>query len=171
MDELSTKFNNLMLSEMGLEVGAQRRLYDQDTGDALQFEGKNLYAPGHTPPFPDCQEFDPYNSHKMMYQMFSYYTAKLAEAGEIPEFSVIYNTDAPNGRGRVEIKNNSDKITSDAYQRDQCRYADLILRINGEEDPMSILKEFDIPKTKEPIKKAAPKKNTDSNKKYPSKKK
>lgn len=171
MDELSTKFNNLMLSEMGLEVGAQRRLYDQDTGDALQFEGKNLYAPGHTPPHPDCQEFDPYNSYKMMYQMFSYYTAKLADAGEIPEYSVIYNTDASNGKGRVEIKNNTDKITSDAYQRDQCRYADLILRINGEEDPMSILKEFDIPKAKDSVKKNSNKKVNTSNKKYIPKKK
>lgn len=165
MDDLSYRFNKLMLDEMGFEIGAQRRLYDQDTGDALQFEGKNLYAPGHMPPNPDCQEFDPYNSPKMMSQMFSYYTAKLAENGEIPDYSVIYNTDAPEGKGKVEIKNNTDKLTSGAYLRDQCRYADLILQINGEDDPMSVLKEFDIPRTRETIKKKKPVKKTGGTKK------
>ena len=149
MDELSMKFNTMIMNEIGLEIGARQRLYDQDTGVLVQFEGKDLVAPGAASGR-EAQEFDPYNSAKMMSQMFSYYTDKLAEAGEINPFDIIYSVDGQNGRGRVEMKNNEDFMKSKEYVRDQCKYADLILQINGDENPD--LREFDIPKTKETIK-------------------
>ena len=149
MDELSMKFNTMIMNEIGLEVGARQRLYDQDTGTLVQFEGKDLVAPGAASGR-EAQEFDPYNSAKMMSQMFSYYTDKLADAGEINPFDIIYSVDGQNGRGRVEMKNDEEFMKSKEYVRDQCKYADLILQINGDENPD--LKEFDIPKTKETIK-------------------
>ena len=150
MDDLSYRFNRLMMQEMGIEIGARQRLYDQDTGLPLQFEGKDLVAPGASSG-KGAQEFDPYNSTRMMAQMFTYYTDKLAQNGEAPEFNVIYNVDLGKGQGRVEMKNDEEQISSAVYQRDQCKYADLILRLNGDENPN--LTEFDVPKVKETIKK------------------
>lgn len=150
MDELSMKFNKMIMEEIGLEVGPRQRLYDQDTGMMVKFEGKDLVAPGAASGR-EAQEFDPYNSTKMMSQMFSYYTDKLAESGEINPFNIIYSVDTDKGRGRVEMKNDEEFMKSKDYQRDQCKYADLILQINGDENPD--LKEFDIPKVKESVKK------------------
>lgn len=146
MDDLSLKFNNLMMQEMGIDVGAGNRLYDQDTGNKLQYEGRDLVAPG-TEILRNVQEFDPYNSTRMMAQMFTFFTNKLAESGEAPEFDVVYTVeDHERGRAHVEMKNDTDIIKSGSYLRDQCRYADLILQLNGDENPD--LKEFDIPKFK-----------------------
>ena len=150
MDDLSLKFNNLMIQEMGFEIGPNKRLYDQDTGMMLHLDGKQLVAPGCVSG-KEVQEFDPYNSTKMMSQLFSYYTDKLVQNGESTEYNVIYNVDIGNGRGRIEMRNDEDIIKSALYTRDQCKYADLILRLNGDENPN--LKEFDIPKSKKTIKK------------------
>lgn len=153
MDELSLKFNKMIMSEIGLEIGPRQRLYDQDTGTLIQFEGKDLVAPGAASGR-EAQEFDPYNSTKMMSQMFSYFTDKMADSGEINPFDVIYSVDGKNGRGRVEMKNDEEFMKSKEYVRDQCKYADLILQINGDDNPD--LKEFDIPKVKETIRKRKP---------------
>ena len=75
MDDLSIKFNRMIMEEIGIEVGARQRLYDQDTGALLQFEGKDLVAPGAVSG-KEAQEFDPYNSNKLMNQMFTYFTGK-----------------------------------------------------------------------------------------------
>ena len=153
MDELSMKFNRMIMEEMGFEVGARQRLYDQDNGQLLQFEGKDLVAPGASSGR-EAVEFDPYNSTKQMAQMFTYYTNKLVENGETDEYNVIYNVDLGKGKGRVEMKNDTDKLVSGVYQRDQCKYADLMLQLNGDDNPN--LKEFDIPKTKDTIKRKSP---------------
>lgn len=149
MDELSMKFNKMIMQEVGLEVGPRQRLYDQDTGCLVQIEGKDLVAPGAASG-KEAQEFDPYNSTRMMSQIFGYFTSKLSENGEIPDYGVVYNVDCGKGSGRVEIKNDEEKLVSKAYVRDQCKYADLILQINGDEDPD--LKEFDV--KKEPLNRA-----------------
>lgn len=153
MDELSMRFNKMIMEEMGIEVGDRQRLYDQDTGAKLQFEGKDLVAPGAASGR-EAHEFDPYNSNKLMAQMFNYYTGKLAEGGEIDPFNVVYNVDTGKGMGRVEAKNDNETIASKEYRREQCKYADILLQINGDENPD--LKEFDIPKVKETIKKKKP---------------
>ena len=150
MDDLSMKFNRMIMEEMGLEVGDRQRIYDQDTGCKLQFDGKDLVAPGAASGR-EAFEFDPYNSNKLMAHMFGYYTEKLSETGEIDPFNVIYNVDTGKGIGHVEMKNDDEIMRSKDYKREQCKYADLILQINGDEDPD--LKEFDIPKVKETVKK------------------
>lgn len=150
MDDLSLKFNKMIMDEIGIEVGDRQRLYDQDTGAKLQFEGKDLVAPGAASGR-EAYEFDPYNSNKLMNQMFTYFTGKLADTGEIDPFNVIYNVDTGRGIGHVEMKNDEEVMISKDYKREQCKYADLILQINGDEDPN--LSEFDIPKVKESVKK------------------
>lgn len=143
MDHLSMKFNKMIMEEVGLEVGEGSRIYDQDTGDLVQIEGKDLVAPG-APSNRETQEFDPYNSTRMMSQIFGYYAKKVADSGEAPEYGVMYNVDCGNGKGYVTMMNDDEKLVSKPYSREQCKYADLILQINGDEDPD--LKEFDVKK-------------------------
>ena len=48
MDELSMRFNTMIMNEIGLEIGARQRLYDQDTGDSsceLDLFGKDSGMP------------------------------------------------------------------------------------------------------------------------------
>ncbi len=148
MDELSMKFNKMMMQEMGIEEGAHHRLYDQDTGDLLKFEGKDLFAPGSVQVRDGC-ELDLFNNNRMMSQMFTYFTDKLATAGEIPEYDVIYAV----GDDKIEMKNDSETLTSAGYKRDQVKYADLVLQINGEDQPSELLKEYNIPKVAPEVKK------------------
>lgn len=163
MDELSYRFNQMIMQEVGLEMGPKNRLYDQDTGDLVKIEGKDLLPPG-VQPTKDAQEFDPYNSYRMMTQIFSYYTDKLASTGEAPDFSVFYTIDAGKGKKKLEVRNDDEVITSTAYVRDTCAYADIIMRLNGDDNPD--LKEFDIPKAKPSVRKApSRKKPTDKSKK------
>ena len=157
MDELSLKFNKMIMSEIGLECRDDKILYDQDNGNYVTFGGKNLSMPG-TGSTRQAQEFDPYNNIKMMDQMFSYFLDKAAECGEADEYDVFYNVDTGNGKGRIELKNDSDKLSSGEYQRDQCKYADLILQLNGDDAPD--LKEFDIPKEVKTVKKKVSTKKT-----------
>ena len=151
MDELSMRFNKMMMQEMGIEEGAHHRLYDQDTGDLLKFEGKDLFAPGSVQVRDGC-ELDLFNNNRMMSQMFTYFTDKLASSGEIPEFDVIYAV----GDNKIEMKNDSETLTSAGYKRDQVKYADLVLQINGEENPSDKLKEYNIPKVAPEVKKKKP---------------
>ena len=148
MDELSMKFNKMIMEEIGLE-SRDGRLYDQDSGTLMQFEGKDLIAPGSNP-IKGTQEFDPYNNTRMMAQIFTWFTDALAQSGEADEYDVIYNVDTGKGQGHIEMKNDTDKIVSGTYLRDQCKYADLILQLNGDDNPD--LKEFDIPKERPGVK-------------------
>ena len=152
MDELSMKFNRMVMEEMGLEArGRQQKLYDQDSGNLVQFEGKDLVAPGVVG-IKNTYEFDPYNSNKLMAHMFNFFTDKLVQSGEADEYDVMYNVDLGKGKGRIEMKCETDKIVSGVYVREQCKYADLMLQLNGDDNPD--LKEFDIPKTKPSVRQA-----------------
>lgn len=146
MDELSRKFNNMLMSEVGFDIDKTGHIVDQDTGEKVQFSERNLVAYGTGMHYPkgSVEEFDPYNSSKMMSQTFSYYMEKLQESGEVPHYSIMYNVDDGDSKARFEIKNEDSKLVSKGYLRDQCRYADIILQLNGEPEPD--LSEFDIPK-------------------------
>ena len=149
--KLSIDFNEMMMREIGLETN-NFNIVDQDTGCNINYEGKQLIAPKCTYS-KNQQILDLYNDSKMMHQMFTYFTDKLYNQGEIPDYNSIYNIDNKNGKGKIELKSDTEKIVSGEYLREECKYADLILRINGETNPENILKPFDIPKSKKPYSK------------------
>lgn len=125
MDAKEMAINNIIMQEIGLEVGPRKRLFDQDTGAAIRINDMDVVAPG-------CYggkraiEFDPYNNRKMMNQLFAYFMEKQAEeTGN--ELVTYYNIG-----DRIECRMRDNRlIRSRPYIRDSLKYADIIIQLNG----------------------------------------
>lgn len=148
MTEMEREINTLIMQEIGLEVGRNQRIYDQDTGDALRINGMDIVAPG-------CYggkqaiEFDPYNNRKMMGQLFGHFLEKYSDETGVDVLS-YYNVDSGSDV-KVECRMSDDTIVSSKpYGRDSLKYTDIIMQLNGGE---SDLTKYDIPQAKETIKK------------------
>ena len=141
MNPFDVEINNLIMREIGLEVGPKNKIYDQDTGCSIAIDGVEVTAPS-------CYtgrrtiEFDPYNNKKMMSQFFSYFTSKVEDEGGA---SVVAFYDIPgssNNKRAIECKMSNDTILrSNSYSRDSLKYVDLIMQMNGD-DP-SVLARYD----------------------------
>lgn len=148
MELKDLNINNLIMREIGLEVGTGHRIIDQDTGVAMTFGGRELVAPG-VYGGRNAIEFDPYNNKRMMNKLFGYFLEKHAEESDV-EVMTYYNVDKGDA-GAVECKmTDNTTITSGAYVRDSLKYADIIIQLNG--DPSPNLAEYDTAK-EEPVKK------------------
>lgn len=149
------------MHEIGLEVGTAYKIYDQDTGEALKFDGADIVAPGH---YRGRQtiEFDPYNNRKMMGCLFGHFLNKHAEeVGEDSYAVSFYNVDDSSDGGRIECKfGNNSKVRSERYTRDSLRYTDVIIRLNGGTPD---LKKFDVPIERSTVKRGGSKKCQNSN--------
>lgn len=147
MDNLSRRFNEMLMQEMGFDVQTDGTLVDQDIGIPIIFEGVPVVSPsipiqkGESSITP----FDPYNNTRMMNFMFSHFVSKMTEMGEIDYFNAVFNKDTPDGKGVIVIQNDSAEISSKAYVRESCKYADLVFQLNGDDVPD--MKEFDIAKS------------------------
>ena len=148
MDNLSRRFNEMLMQEMGFDVQTDGTLVDQDIGIPIIFEG----IPVTSPSIPiqkgesSITPFDPYNNTRMMNFMFNYFVSKMTEMGEIDQFNVVFNRDAPGGGGVVVIQNDTAELSSSKpYVRESCKYADLVFQLNGDDVPD--MKEFDIAKS------------------------
>lgn len=148
MTEMDREINNIIMQEIGLEVGENNKIYDQDTGDAIKINGLNVVAPG-------CYtgrqsiEFDPYNNRKMMTQMFGYFLDKNSEETGIDAIS-YYNIEESGKAGKVECKmSDNTVITSKEYLRDSLKYTDIIAQLNGGELDLS---KFDVPQSNDIVK-------------------
>ena len=141
MNNSDIEINNLIMREIGLEVGPRNRIYDQDTGMEIRINGMDVVAPG-------CYggrqsiEFDPYNNKKMMNQFFSYFLDKRSEETDI-DVLAYYNVG--NGeKSQVECRmSNNEKISSGKYIRDSLKYTDLMIQLNG--DVPQDLSKYDSP--------------------------
>jgi hypothetical protein len=155
MEDLDKKINNLLMEEMGLEEGDRRRVYDQDSGIQYQFKGKDLVSPG-AKGGKTAIEFDPINNSKMMNLMFGGFVDKLEDEESIPPVA-SYCTVPDGDKIRAKILF-SDKsvVQSNPYKNETVCYADLVFRLNGEEDVN--LDEYDFDRTKAPQSVLPPKK-------------
>lgn len=156
MNPMDKEINTLIMQEIGLEIGPKSQIVDQDTGLAIRINGADVVAP-------DCyygrrgdgtsksMEFDPYNNRKLMNSLFSYFTEKQENETGVGVLA-FYNVDNKEG-GHVECRmTDNEVLTSASYQRDSLKYVDLIMQMNGEENPD--LKKYDIlPEPKSTIKK------------------
>ena len=147
MTEMEREINTLIMQEIGLEVGRDQKICDQDTGDVLRINGMDIVAPGSY-----CGkqsiEFDPYNNRKMMGQLFGHFLEKYSDETGVDALS-YYNVDT--GReAKVECRMSDDTvISSKAYGRDSLKYTDIIMQLNGGEADLS---KYDVPQIKETIK-------------------
>lgn len=134
MDQKDLNINNLIMREIGLEIGVGNRIIDQDTGAAVTFGGKEIVAPGiyggH-----NAIEFDPHNNKKMMNRLFGYFLEKHADESDVSVMT-YYNVDKPNNLSSIECKmTDSSVIVSKPYARESLRCADIIIQLNGGESP------------------------------------
>lgn len=135
MTEMEREINTLIMQEIGLEVGRNQRIYDQDTGDALRINGMDIVAPG-------CYggkqaiEFDPYNNRKMMGQLFGHFLEKYSDETGVDVLS-YYNVDSGSDV-KVECRMSDDTIVSSKpYGRDSLKYTDIIMQLNGGESDLT----------------------------------
>ena len=151
MNEFDKEVNTLIMREVGLEVGPGGKICDQDTGMPIRINGKEVVAPGGYV-VKSAIEFDPYNNRKQMGQIFNYFINKQYEEGGKEVLTYYSKDDTPDG-GKIECKlEDNTTITSAQYTRDTLKYADIIMRLNGENNPD--LSQYDIPMVKETVKPA-----------------
>lgn len=156
MNQIDKEINEIIMNEMGLDIGLESRIYDQDTMRPIEVNGMKVMAPG-VYGGKQSVEFDPYNNRKQMSYLFSYYTKKFAEENG-KEVIASYAVDDDNGKGKIECRlENNEIISSGSYQRDTLKYADMIMKMNGDPNPSQTIAKYDVPfEKKEP----APKKKT-----------
>ena len=147
----NTEFAVKIMQEVGLEINSDNYVIDQDTGDKLNFKGRNVKfnANGNVPLSREDILFDPLDNQTMMSQIFSYFTNKLDEQ-DGRYINVIYSTQPDRySKGTVSCKENGRIIQSNEYYKDSLKYANLITKLNGAEEDFSDLDAAPvIPKTK-----------------------
>jgi hypothetical protein len=129
--------NRKILQEIGLDINDQQHVVDQDTFNLIQFNGKNIKYSINNPTVligKDDIKFDPINNVKLMSHLFTYHIDKIHEIDGI-YYPVFYPIEGENGKGAIEAKSdNGTVVRSNFYNNDSLKYADLIMRINGEKD-------------------------------------
>lgn len=159
MTELDMEINLRLMEEMGLDEGERRRIIDQDTGQLYQMKGKDLVTPG-SQGGKSAIEFDPINNARMMSYTFSKFLEKLEDEESIPGVRG-YHIDPPDSTGHIRgtvTFDDSTKISSRSYRNETTCYADLVLRLNGEENVN--LSKYDIDRSRPKEAVEAPKKTT-----------
>lgn len=156
MDDKDFEINNRLLNEFSLEIGDRRRVYDRESGDIRTMKGKEIVGPGCIPGS-RCVEFDPINNTRMMNFLFGGYVSALEQDDLLGGDVLSYHTIASNTPGKIRAVlkiNPSDggpikEIKSASYKNETSCYADLVCRINGDED--TDMTKYDIDRKKGPI--------------------
>lgn len=151
MTELDRKINLMIMEELGLEEGDKKRVIDQDTGAICAYKGKEILFPGIEPMNKQTIEFDPINNSRMMNCLFGQFIEKLEDEGSINPVSAFYVAQDKDKNVAVITMHESEEIStieSDPYRNDTVALADLMLRLNGEQDVD--LSEYDIDRRKKP---------------------
>lgn len=148
MNASDKEINTIIMQEIGLEVGENNRIYDQDTGVKITINNMDVIAPGN---YCDKQsiEFDPHNNRKLMSQLFGYFLDKHSEETDIDILAYYNVDDGKNGYIECRMSNN-ELISSKSYQRDSLKYTDIIMRLNGETNTDE-LEKFDTPMERKSI--------------------
>lgn len=160
MEDKDIEINTRLMEEFGLEQGTRRRIYDHETGDIRLMKGKEIVAPGAIPG-KNTLEFDPINNTRMMNFFFGSYIQAMEEedllGGSVMSYSVIPSKSP--GKIKAVLKINPDdgspikEISSKPYKNETSCMADLVCRINGDDDVD--MSEYDIDRRKNPLQKAA----------------
>ena len=120
---------------IGLDVDNANKIIDQDTCRPIEFKGKCIkYTSDPNKNLLLAKNdilFDPINNTKLMSNLFGYYLTKLEETENIA-FDSYYVKAGNGGRTALELKSESETITSKYYNNDSIKYMDMILRLNGE---------------------------------------
>ena len=128
------RITQIIMHEIGLDVDKNNNIVDQDNGQPIHFNGKELkYNLGEKKLRigRNDVEFDPIENTKIMSHLFSYYLDKKNEE-DGTYFPVYFSVSNPDGKSSLEIKGDN-TFKSKYYKNESLKYADAILRINGNE--------------------------------------
>ena len=144
MLDIDLKLNLLLMNELGLEEGERRRVIDRDDGEICCLGVRDIVTPG-SQSGKNAVEFDPINNPKMMNKLFAEFVDKLYEEESIDSSCVSFGT----YQDKITHKNTARAMFEDGsyleskpYSNEGLCLADLVFRINGEENVD--LTEYDI---------------------------
>ena len=144
-NEKSINFGELMLDELGLYNDQDGLVYDQETDSPIRMNGKNLvypYIPEVTINKRTDMLFDPLNNPTLSKYLLGFYIDnRMSE--EVSQFFTRQDT-LDKDKSAVVLKSGDTVVVeSGVYYSDQIKYADAIMRMNG--DPNPNLSEYDAP--------------------------
>jgi hypothetical protein len=146
-----------LFKEIGLGINEYGFVYDQDTGNVLTYEGKQVKAsvdPNHPALANDVYAiFDPVFDNKFMMMMLGYYLKKEEAMGNLDPLSFSEQVaDVPQYNQNNPVKSRKTRITvicsnrveynSAYYYQKGLKYSDIILRI-GKHPGCNCLWKFD----------------------------
>lgn len=141
MTDKDRDINERLLFEFNLEPGPRGRVCDRETGEPIRIKQKEVLVPG-SEPAKFATEFDPINSVRQMNHLFGVYVNMLQEQEVIEGDVVSYGTIPARTPGTVravmKVKpHDKDEIVETAskpYKNETSAYADLVCRINGDDE-------------------------------------
>ncbi len=141
MTELDKEINYMIMNEMGLGVGPNNVIYDEENGNVISINGMNIVAPG-SEFYGKAMEFDPHNNRKLMGCLFGYFIDKIASEGDM-EVMTYYPKNRADGECIECRMTDNSLLRSKAYKRDSLKYTDLMIQLNGR-DCGDELKKYDV---------------------------
>ena len=131
------KFGELMLDELGLYADTNGTVCDQDNDNPICVNGKTLvYAanPEVTVNRKNEMLFDPLNNPTLGKYLFGFYAEHRSDI-QIDGFHTMPDL-AYKDKGVVRVESGDNIIAeSGAYYNDSVKYADAIMRMNGNDSP------------------------------------
>lgn len=148
--EKDLEINNRLMNEFGLELGARKRVYDHETGELRTFKGKEIVGPGNIAG-KNAVSFDPIGNTTLMNSLFGNYVNMLESFDEFEGQVLSYSTIQSNEHGKIKavlkiLPYNGGPVKemhSAPYEYETSCFADLVCRINGDENPDMSKYDFD----------------------------
>lgn len=127
-----------LFNEIGLSIGPNGYLYDQDTGNCIQFEEKYIkYSFGPEPIYAGRNEivFEPNMNYKLIDRLFGYYLDKCQhdeDGDKLGGYIAHFTDETPERKQRVVVKTlGRGEISSEWYWFIYLAFIDCIFRIAG----------------------------------------
>lgn len=137
VDKNMLEFGELMMDELGLYADASGVVCDQDNDAPISINGKTLIYPANPEVTINKRSdmlFDPLNNPSLGKHLFGFFAEYRAEQ-RIDSFYTMPGIDIKDkGIIRAEA---DDAVVAESgnYYNDSVRYCDLIMRMNGDDNP------------------------------------
>lgn len=135
-DDIYEMYYNLFI-ELGLAVGQNNYLYDQDTGITLKYKDRYIKAAlTRTPIYSGAYDivFDPTQNYNLMVVLLGYYLDKEANNENKIQYIAQYiedNNDPNNKMQRVVLKTKNGDIYSQFYHNIFLAYVEIVFILAG----------------------------------------
>lgn len=131
------KFGELMLDELGLYADPTGLVCDQDNDNPITINGKNLIYMANPEVIVRGRSemmFDPLNNPSLGKYLFGFYSNHRTNEN-IDGFHTIPDLQ-DKSKGSIRVESGGEVIAeSGAYYSDALKYADVIMRMNGDPNP------------------------------------